>query len=348
MARLTDVSIRALEAPSQGQKLVLCDSLKGFGVRVSQGGTKSFVLMYGSKRRLVTFGNWPVVSLSKARELARNKLAEVQLGADHARVPYETLKERFLKDVKSRTRERTYDSYDWLLGRVELSGDANAITPRKLSTAVQDLAPSVKQHAIAVLKMMFRFGVREGLVKTNPAEAMTVRKSKGRKRVLTDDELRKVWHACPPTAYGTVVKLLILTGQRREEVKRFKLEGDLVTIDGRFTKNHPDHTFPVTGETVKLIGQDRSWGGWSKSKKELDKASGVTGYVLHDLRRTFRTTWARLRLPREVAEKYINHVSGDAIQSAVEQVYDQHDYIPEMREYIQVYDAHIKKLLAAH
>jgi len=346
MARLTDVSIRALEAPATGQKLYLDDALKGFGVRVSQGGTKSFVLMYGAKRRLVTFGNWPVVSLSKARELARNKLAEVQLGADHARTPYSTLKDRFLKDVKARARDRTYDSYEWLLGRVELSGDANAITPRVLANAVEDLAPSVKQHAIVVLKMMFRFGVREGLLKTNPAEAMATRKAKGRKRVLSDEELVKVWRACPPNPYGTTVRLLILTGQRRSEVARFELNKDLVTIDGKYTKNHREHTFPVTETTAALIAEDRTWGGWSKSKKDLDKAAGVSGWTLHDLRRTFRTKWAELRLPREVAEKYINHVSG--VQDTVEQTYDRHDYIPEMRECIQVYDAHLQKLLAAH
>lgn len=346
MARLTDVSIRALAAPPSGQKLYLDDALKGFGVRVSQGGTKAFVLMYGTKRRLVTFGNWPIVPLSKARELARNKLAEVQLGADHARVPYETLKKRFLADAKARTRERTYDSYDWLLGRLDLTGDANAVTPRVLGNAVEKLAPSVKQHAIVVLKMMFRFGVREGLLKINPAETMTVRKGKPRKRILTDDELRKVWKACPATAYGTTVKLLILTGQRRSEVAQFQLDDDLVTIDGKYTKNHRDHTFPVLKMTKDLIAKDRAWGGWSKSKKDLDKASGVTGYTLHDLRRTFRTKWAELRLPREVAEKYINHVSG--VQDPVEQVYDQHDYIPQMRECIKVYDAHLKQLLTAH
>lgn len=346
MARLTDVSIRALAAPSSGQKLYLDDALKGFGVRVSQGGTKAFVLMYGTKRRLITFGNWPVVSLSKARELARNKLAEVTLGSDHARVPYEDLRKRFLKDVKTRTRERTYDSYDWLLSRLELTGDANTITTKTLGNELEKLAPSVKQHAIVVLKMMFRFGVREGLIKTSPADTMKVRKAKGRKRILTDDEIRKVWHACPASAYGTTVKLLILTGQRRSEVAQFELKYDLVTIDGKYTKNHHAHTFPVTETTAELIGLNRTWGGWSNSKRDLDKASGVPDWTLHDLRRTFRTKWAELRLPREVAEKYINHVSG--VQDTVEQTYDRHDYIPEMRECIQVYDAHIKKLLAAH
>lgn len=344
MPSLTDATIRALKPPAQGQKTYLCDSIRGFGVRVSQGGTKTFVVVYGAKRRRHTIGTFPIVSLAKARELAKNKLAEVQLGADHVRITYEKLKERFLADVKQRARDRTYDSYDWLLGRVELAGDANAVSTRAIGLAVADLAPSVKQHAIAVLKMMFRFGVREGLVKSNPAEAMTVRKSKPRKRVLTNEELAAVWHAAPPSNFGTVLRLLILTGQRRTEIQHIVLKDDLATIPGKYTKNHRDHTFPVGPTAKDLLGKPRDWQGWSNSKKLLDKASGVTGWTLHDLRRTFRTKWAELRLPREVAEKYINHVSG--VQDPVEQTYDQFDYIEPMRECILKYEEFIAKLTA--
>jgi integrase len=344
MERLTDLRIRSLKAPERGQVTYLDAELTGFGVRVSQGGTKTFVLTYGADRRRVTLGRYPVLSLADAREKAKDKLAQIQLGADHKPIPYKDLKERFLADTKRHVRERTYDSYEWLLGRVDLTGDANAITTRTLTDKTKDLAPSVRQHVLAVFKIMFRWAVNEGLLKTSPADPISVRKSKGRKRVLTDDELRKVWHACPSTAYGNVVRLLILTGQRREEVSHFVLTDDLVTIDGQYTKNHRDHVFPVTGITVDLIGKDRTWGGWSKSKKELDKASGVTAWTLHDLRRTFRTAWGRLRLPREVAEKYINHVSG--VQTPVEQVYDQHDYLPEMREAIKVYTDHVMEVVA--
>lgn len=343
MPSLTDATIRALKPPAQGQKMYLDDNIRGFGVRVSQGGTKTFIVVYGTKRRRYTIGTFPIVSLAKARELAKNKLAEVQLGADHDRVAYSKLKERFLADVKARARDRTYDSYEWLLGRVDLSGDANAITTRMLSQAVENLAPSVKQHAIVVLKMMFRFGVREGLLKTNPAETLVVRKAKGRKRVLTDDEISRVWHACPATPYGTVVKLLILTGQRRTEIQHITLKGDLATIPGAYTKNHRDHAFPVGDMALELLQKPRNWQGWSKGKKDLDKACGVTGWTLHDLRRTFRTKWAELRLPREVAEKYINHVSG--VQDPVEQTYDRFDYIEPMRECALKYEAFIAKLV---
>ncbi|WIM10531.1 integrase family protein [Enhydrobacter sp.] len=349
MASLTDVTVRSLKPPARGQRTYFDDKVRGFGVRVSQGGTKTFIILYGTKRRRVTLGTWPVVSLAKAREVARHKLAEVQLGADHARISYQSLKDSFLIEAKANTRPRTYDSYKWLLGRVDLSGDANAITPRMLTHETDKLAPSVKQHAIAVLKMMFRHGVRKGLLKSNAAEALTVRKSRPRKRVLSEEELKLVWQACPDTAYGTVVKLLILTGQRRSEIEHIVLKGDLATIPGRYVKNHRDHTFPVGKAAQGLLAKPRTWNGWSKSKKDLDKAINkgrekhMPPWTLHDLRRTFRTKWAELQLPREVAEKYINHVSG--VQDPVEQIYDQHDYIPEMRKHIATYERRVLSIV---
>lgn len=350
MASLTDMRIRAIEPPAKGQKTYFDDALQGFGVRVSQGGTKTFIVIYGNERRRITIGTWPVVPLAKARERAKDKLAEIQLGGGHAPIPFKKLKQRFLEDIKGDVRPRTYDSYSWLLGRLEIAGDANTITLRTLTEKTSNMAPSVQQHVLAVVKIMFRWGVGKGYLKSNPTDALKVKKAKGRKRFLDPDEIRQVWRATPDNPFGTTVKLLLLTGQRRNEIQHFRLKEDLVTIPGEFVKNHRDHTFPVAGATKKLIALDRSWGGWSRSKQLLDQAinderdNEIPPWTLHDLRRTFRTTWASLKLPREVAEKYINHVSG--VQSPVEQIYDQHSYIPEMRECIKVYTAHILQLVA--
>lgn len=338
MPKISDPTLRAMPPNT----MVWDDDLPGFGVRAGKTA-KTFLVLVASGRRH-KLGRYPLMSLAQARQKARDMLAQKQLGADFTRVSYKNLKAEFLADKQGNIRQKTYDSYEWLLGRLSLPEDAKTITPRLITEATKDLAPSVKQHATAVLKIMFRWAVNKGYLKQSPAETFTVRKSKARKRVLTDDELKKVWHACPNNGFGTTVRLLILTGQRKSEVEHFQLDGDLVTVDGAFIKNHADHTFPVTGITLDLIGRDRSWGGWSKSKADLDKASGVTGYTLHDLRRTFRTNWAKLRLPREVAEKYINHLSG--VQDPVERTYDQHDYLPEMRECIKVYTSHLEQLLS--
>lgn len=82
--RLTDISVRNLAAPDRGQKTYLDDSLTGFGVRVSQGGAKSFVLVYGPSRERTTIGRYPAISLQEARAKAREVIAERVLGKERA------------------------------------------------------------------------------------------------------------------------------------------------------------------------------------------------------------------------------------------------------------------------
>ena len=65
--RLTDISIRALTAPEQGAKIYADDTMPGFGVRVSQGGSKAFTLTMGESRERITIGRYPVISLAEAR-----------------------------------------------------------------------------------------------------------------------------------------------------------------------------------------------------------------------------------------------------------------------------------------
>src|SRR5208282_4682000 len=78
--RLTDISIRALKPPERGQTKYFDDTLTGFGVRISQGGTKTYFLMHGRARTLTTIGRVGIVSLAQARDKAKTILSEKQLG----------------------------------------------------------------------------------------------------------------------------------------------------------------------------------------------------------------------------------------------------------------------------
>src|SRR5438552_12284556 len=78
--RLTDISVRSLAIPERGQKIFFDDTFPNFGCRVSQGGTKSFVIQQGANRQLITLGRYPILSLKDARELAHERLAEITLG----------------------------------------------------------------------------------------------------------------------------------------------------------------------------------------------------------------------------------------------------------------------------
>jgi integrase len=83
--------------------------------------------------------------------------------------------------------------------------------------------------------------------------------------------------------------------------------------------------------------------GWSTSKAALDKLSGVSGWTLHDLRRTFATNLAALGTPIHVTERLLNHVSGT--QSGIVAVYQRHSYMPEMRKAVEAWERHLCALL---
>jgi hypothetical protein len=95
--RMTDISVKALPAPERGQKTYLDESLAGFGVRVSQGGSKTFIVMHGAERRRTTVGRYPVISLQEARSEAKRLLAEQTLGKHRPkRLQFETAFEQFV------------------------------------------------------------------------------------------------------------------------------------------------------------------------------------------------------------------------------------------------------------
>src|SRR5271154_4506258 len=81
--RLTDLSIRALPTPAKGAMIVSDDLIPGFGVRVSEGGTKSFVLTHGVRRRRETIGRLGVITLQEARAEAKRRLAQYTLGKNN-------------------------------------------------------------------------------------------------------------------------------------------------------------------------------------------------------------------------------------------------------------------------
>ena len=80
--RLTDLRIKQLKVPASGQKAYYDDILPGFGCRISQGGTKSFVVMFGTKRRLKTLGSYPAMGLAEARREAKRIQSDAEILAD--------------------------------------------------------------------------------------------------------------------------------------------------------------------------------------------------------------------------------------------------------------------------
>ena len=345
--RLTDVTIRSLPSPTSSYFIHLDDQIRGFGVRVSKGGTKTFVLTYGTERRRVKIGRYPQISLAQARDMARKHLAELTLGVKPAPVRLKALIERFLTEKRQLTRPSTYASYSRHLKRhLDFDADVTTITARQLADIFDRLhhTPQERSHLIVVVKILFRYAQRLGFVDRNPMEGFKATTSPPRERVLSPIELRAVWHACPDDAFGTSVKLMALTGQRKGEIQHMTLDGELATIPSAHTKNKRTHVFPVGEMAKELLGKPREFNGWGKSKARLDNQCGVSGWTLHDLRRTYATTLAELGTAPHIIEAILNHKSG--IISGVAQTYNRFRYTDEMRAAAQNFERHFTVIVA--
>jgi integrase len=223
-------------------------------------------------------------------------------------------------------------------------------------------------RTLANIKTFFRWCVERGVIERSPAERVRAPALEvSRDRVLTDDELRAVWTASLRNTghYGRIVRLLLLTGQRREEVAAMAWsELDLAarswTLPAQRTKGARLHMVPLSdlmiGElsAVDRVGRllfqstadpegDRPFSGWTKAKLALDKASGVTNWRLHDLRRTAATGMARLGISPPVIERVLNHASSAGPLAAI---YQRYDYAKEKREALEAWALEVARLIS--
>ena len=371
--RLTDISIRALPVPPKGQRTYYDDILSCFGCRVSQGGTRSFVLMHGSDRQVITIGRYPVITLSDARKEARRILAERTLGKHRAKsISFDAARMLFLAGCEQKNRARTVADYRRLLkrhfafGRKQLSDIITEDITRRLDRLSN--TPSEQNHALVAIKIFFRWALRRRYIEHNPCEGLLQSHAVPRERVLADKELAAVYRAADGYPFGAIVRLLVLTGQRRSEIGSLKWDwidtnARTITLPSSITKNKRAHTFPY-GEIVAgildtiprqedyLFPASRehvrgkptaAFNGYPKAKAALDAKSGVSNWTLHDLRRTFSTIHAAIGTPPHITERLLNHASG--VLSGVAAIYNRHAYMDEMRAAIAKYEGHLRAFL---
>ncbi len=191
-------------------------------------------------------------------------------------------------------------------------------------------------------------------------------KAGSRERVLTNAELAALWRALPADHFGDIVRLLILTGQRREEIGGLRwsevdLDRGLIVLPPERTKNKRTHELPLSPQVRAILeGQpqrkDRnlifghgagSFAGWNNCKKRLDRAVGKTvgPWRLHDLRRTAATGMAELGILPHIIEAVLNHVSGH--KGGVAGIYNRARYEGEMRDALQKWANHVEALTVA-
>jgi len=322
-------------------------ALKGFGLRVGKDARTFIVLIGGGRRHKL--GRYPQVTLAEARKEAKRIQAEKHLGqVKPTHVAFDDARDDFLAEKAQTTRAQTFQYYRARLLRHFHYGRRSVadIGLREITKRLNELnaQPAEKRHAFVVIRTFFNWCVEQHLVSRSPVEHLSGPPLiRPRERVLSGVEIKAVWLACPDDPFGTVVKLLMLTGQRRGEIAHISLDGDLATISPAHTKNKRAHAFPVGERARELLGRNRIFNGWGRSKARLDTVSGVSDWTLHDLRRTYATTLAELGTPPHVIEAILNHKSG--IISGVAQTYNRFRYIEEMRMAVQNFEHHFSSIL---
>jgi len=155
--RLTDIVVRALPLPEKGQKTHWDDTLPNFGCRVSQGGTKSFVVQHGIDRRLITIGRYPIISLADARTEAKRILAELTLGKHRPRtVRWDEALAQYLAACAEKNRKRTVEGYSRLINRhfAFKRQQILEITAEHIERKLGNIkAPSERNHALVAVKV---------------------------------------------------------------------------------------------------------------------------------------------------------------------------------------------------
>jgi integrase len=213
-------------------------------------------------------------------------------------------------------------------------------------------APIVANRTLATLRKLFNWSIERDLIEANPCTGVKPPAAeRSRDRVLSEDELRKVWTATDEIGwpFGPIVQLLILTGQRRDEVgamewSELDLDKALWTLPRGRVKNDSGHEVPLSPAAVAIIQKLRRINGskfvftttgktpvsgYPKAKNAMVEKSGVHEWRIHDLRRTVASGLARIGVTLPVIERILNHVSGSF--GGIVGVYHRHDYAAEMR-----------------
>jgi integrase len=350
-------------------RIIFDEDLPGFGLRLRKGSKRqTYVVQYerqGLQRRMV-LGTTAILGPDEARKLAKRELAKVTLGHDpqgdkaeakaKAKITLRAVAEQYLSVKQQRLRISSFREVERHLLKLfkQLHPfPIHKIERRNVAAVLGDLAktgPVNAARARSSLSSLFAWAIGEGYLDHNPVIGTNNPDPRiSRDRRLSDAELAAVWNACRDDEHGRIIRLLILTGQRRDEVgamawSELDRDNGKWTIPAARAKNGREHMLTLPGMVWHIIGQvprrlwndrlfgaraDKGFTNWNEAKIALDKRSGVTGWTIHDLRRTAATGMADLGIQPHVIEALLNHVSGH--KAGVAGIYNRSSYEREVR-----------------
>lgn len=327
--KLTDRSLKALKAPESGRDDYWDKDTPGFGIRVSQSGRKTWVLMYrqGRRQRRLTLGAYPALGLADARQAAKDALQNVAHGGDPAEEKKRGRRAKTFGDLAELYLERharpnkASVRYDERVIEVELKPAIGKLRAADVGRQdVLDILDRIKDRGAAIManrtfeimRRICNFGVERGILTASPCAGLKrPSPARSRDRVLSDQEIAAVWKAAGEEAEqpANAIRLLLLTAQRKNEILGMRwADVDLASgwwvIPPEMAKNRRAHRVPLSHPVLDILAEcarkgDLVFGSTIKPGqpltlhfpmlKRIQKRSSVTDFNYHDLRRTAAT-----------------------------------------------------------
>jgi len=361
--RLDDTGVKKLK-PKLKRYALPDPELIGHYVRVQPSGVKSFVAVtrdpYG-KQIWATIGATDHMSIEQAREKARDIIGRVKKGKTATEPPpvkpesFRAVAENWIKRHVEAEGLRSRDEIERCLKKYIYGFWGNRTFFDIGRKDVADLVDYVVDHhgrrqanyVLAIVRKITNwYATRSDTYVSPVVRGMALGKPTRRERVLDDHELCLVWKAAEASGtFGGVVRFALVTAQRREKILTLRWEdldedgvwhvqtekrekntgGDLVLPQVALDVVHRQPRYKSNPYVFAGRGHG-PFNGLSKAKAALDVAAGVTGWTVHDCRRTARSLMARAGVPSDHAERVLGHAI-----AGVEGVYNRHAYRDEKR-----------------
>jgi integrase len=406
---LTDISIKSLIAPANlpnSRRETPDGKVAGLFFIIQPSGAASWALRYraaGGAPRKLTLGPFPALDLKAARRAAEDARGRIAKGEDPAREKtaaraaakaereadhdlVERVVEQFVeRHAKAHTRdwretERILNRNvvdRWRGRRLSQIGRADV---HNLLDAIADRgAPIAANRVLAQLRVMCKWAVGRGIIENSPCEdvkAPASEKGRERDRVLEPAELRLVWDAVDALGWpwSPFVRLLALTGQRRDEIagmrwSELSLEKAVWMLPGERSKNRRANEVPLSAAALEILRSLPRFeksdlvfttngktpiSGFSPMKRRLDNAiaeiaasrgaAPVAPWTLHDLRRSAASGMASLGIGPHIVEAILNHKSGTV--RGVAAVYNRYTYGPEKRAALAAWATRVEAIVS--
>ena len=386
--KLMNGNLKRIDTEGKADFIAWDDDLKGFGLRIRQGkgGTRrSWIVQYksGIHTRRSVIGDADLITPAQARAKAKTELAKVELGGDpqgdkkakRSIGTFKSIAQDFIAHQEAKGR-RPNTIYATRLYLENYCKTLHALRPDEIgrgeiATVLGSIAkaygPVSADRARAALSSCFAWAIGEGLCPegyNNPvAGTNTKSDGKPRGRALDGAELAAIWNAAGADDFGRIIKLLILTGCRRNEIAKLEwaeVQDDLISLPEERTKNHLRFDVPLTDFARSLIGQrqprkyvfgrystSEGFGGFSKAKEQLDAKLGdsVKPWRLHDLRHSVSSMLHQeIGIEPHIVEAVLNHISG--ARGGVAGRYNHAAYNAQKRAALEQWESHVKVLAA--